>query len=258
MLAVAPRFGRVQACRAPCATFARTLARKSGKGGKRGGGRAAAKSGGGKPGSATHDVVTLEHVSKTLPGGRVLLHDVSLRLLAGAKVGVLGANGAGKSSLLRLLGGIDAECDGTISRRPTLHVGMLEQEPQLDEERDVMSNVTDGVAEQRAALDGFDEVNRLLSEGEEVGEEETARLLARQAELAEAIEKLDCWNLASEAEVAMSALNCPAAEAMPATLSGGQRRRVALCRLLLSKPELLLLDEPTNHLDAASVAWMEG
>jgi len=231
----------------------RALAKK-----KRGGGGGGKKSGGGG-GSGSRsgiDVCLLEKVHKTLPSGRVLFKDVSLRLLEGAKVGVLGANGAGKSSLLRIISGVDTDFEGTATVRGGTRVGMLEQEPKLDDERDVMSNVTDGVMEQRDALARFDEVNGLLASGAAAAQDEEA-LLTEQAELTERIEALDCWNLHTEVAVAMAALNCPSGDAMPAHLSGGQRRRVALCRLLLSKPDIMLLDEPTNHLDATSVAWVE-
>jgi ATP-binding cassette ChvD family protein len=245
----------------PQSVFVRALAKKGGgKKGKSGGGGASGKSGGGGTGgsssgrgSSTQEACTLVNVRKVV-GSRVIFEGVNVRLMEGAKVGVLGANGAGKSTLLKIISGVDSDFEGTAVIRGGLRVGMLEQEPTIDDERDVMSNVTDGVMEQRNALARFDEVNSLLSTA---GGTAAEALLAEQSELSERLEALDCWNLATEVETAMRALNCPAGDAMPAQLSGGQRRRVALCRLLLSKPDLLLLDEPTNHLDAASVAWME-
>ena len=224
----------------------RSLAKKSKRGGnkpKRGG-----------EGAEGESVISLFGVRKALPSGRVLLEEVSVRLQANAKVGVLGANGAGKSTVLRLMSGADDEYEGRILKKGGLTVGMLEQEPILDEDRDVMSNVMDGLGEQKQALERFDEVNALLAEAEE---DNLESLLTEQAELTERLDALNCWSLAADVGAAMSALNCPAGDAMPSSLSGGQRRRVALARLLLSKPEVLLLDEPTNHLDAQSVAWLE-
>ena len=277
----------------PQTIFVRSLAKRGGgkKGGGKGGGQGGAKSGSKRSSGSGGDseACSLVNVQKIL-GSRTILDGVNMRLLQGAKVGVLGANGAGKSTLLKLIGGMDADYEGTITYRAGLRVGMLEQEPKVDDSRDVMSNVTDGVMEQRNALERFDEVNERLASADGA---ESEALLAEQSELSERLEVLDCWNLATEVETAMRALNCPAGDAMPGQLSGGQRRRVALCRLLLSKPDVLLLDvsrrdvepaeesswceacrdrllmlnflrvrdapaqEPTNHLDAASVAWVE-
>ena len=221
---------------------------------KRSKGKGAKGAKGGSTSKGGLDASQLVNVTKTVPGGRVILDGVSLRLLEGAKVGVLGANGAGKSTLLRIVGGMDVDFEGTATVRSGFKVGMLEQEPQLDDDRDVMSNVTDGVSEQRDALARFDEVNARLGSGDA---DDMDALLAEQSELADKLEVFNCWNLNVEVEAAMKALNVPAGDVMPSTLSGGQRRRVALCRLLLGKPDILLLDEPTNHLDATSVAWVE-
>ncbi len=167
--------------------------------------------------------------------------------MPGAKIGVLGYNGAGKSTLLRIMAGLDTDFDGQAQLAPGATVGLLEQEPTLDPGKDVRGNVEDGVAEIRALLDRFNELSMNYSD-------ETADEFAR---LQEQIDAVDGWNLDTTLEIAMDALRCPPGDADVATLSGGERRRVALCRLLLRQPDLLLLDEPTNHLDAESVAWLE-
>ena len=236
-------------------SLTRGLAKKSkGKGGKGGG-----KGGGGKAKANTGAaIITLQQVTKAIPGGRVLLDNVSMGLLDGAKVGVLGANGCGKSSMLKLLAGIDTDFHGTIWRQPGLRMGLLEQEPELDDSRTVIDNIMDGVSVQRDALQTVDRVTEKLEDSASLEPDAVEALLQEQAEALAVIERLDCWQLKNEVQTAMAALNCPAPGVLPTHLSGGQRRRVALCRLLVSKPDILMLDEPTNHLDASSVAWLEG
>ena len=186
-------------------------------------------------------------LSRRYPPDKQVLTDVSLSFLPGAKIGVLGYNGAGKSTLLRVMAGLDTEFDGTAQLAPGAKVGMLEQEPHLDPAKDVKGNIEDGVAELRALLDRFNELSMNYSE-------ETADEFSR---VQERIDAVDAWNLDTTVEIAMDALRCPPADADVSKLSGGERRRVALARLLLSAPDLLLLDEPTNHLDAESVGWLE-
>jgi ATP-binding cassette ChvD family protein len=190
---------------------------------------------------------TTYKLSRRFPPDREVLTDISLSFLPGAKIGVLGYNGAGKSTLLRIMAGVDSEFDGQAQLAPGATVGLLEQEPTLDPEKDVRGNVEEGVAEARALLDRFNELSMNYSE-------ETADEFAR---VQERIDAVDAWNLDTTLEIAMDALRCPPPDADISTLSGGERRRVALCRLLLRQPDLLLLDEPTNHLDAESVAWLE-
>ena len=192
-------------------------------------------------------IFTTHKLSRRYPPDKEVLTDISLSFYPGAKIGVLGYNGAGKSSLLKIMAGIDTEYDGQAQLAPKATVGLLEQEPHLDPAKDVKGNVEDGVAEIRALLDRFNELSMNYSE-------DTADEFAR---VQEQIDAVDGWNLDTTLEYAMDALRCPPADADVATLSGGERRRVALCRLLLRQPDLLLLDEPTNHLDAESVAWLE-
>jgi ATP-binding cassette ChvD family protein len=191
-------------------------------------------------------VYTMHRLTKAHPS-KTVLEDISLSFLPGAKIGVLGLNGAGKSTLLRIMAGVDTEFRGDAMLAPGATVGLLEQEPPLDERKDVRGNVEEGVAEQRALLDRFNELAANYAD-------ETAEEFGR---LQERIDAVDAWNLDTTLEIAMDALRLPPADADVTTLSGGERRRVALCRLLLRQPELLLLDEPTNHLDAETVAWLE-
>src|SRR6059058_2318656 len=186
-------------------------------------------------------------LSRTHPPDKQVLRDISLSFLPGAKIGVLGLNGAGKSTLLRIMAGQDTEFRGEAQLAPGASVGLLEQEPQLDEDKDVRGNVEDGVRELRDLVDRFNELAANYSD-------ETADEFAR---LQSEIDAADAWNLDTNVEYAMDALRLPPADAEVTNLSGGERRRVALCRLLLRQPDLLLLDEPTNHLDAESVAWLE-
>src|SRR5438067_9614561 len=186
-------------------------------------------------------------LSKVHAPDRTVLEGITLAFYPGAKIGVLGYNGAGKSTLLRIMAGVDQEYRGEAALAPAATVGMLEQEPQLDESKDVKGNVEDGVAETKALLDRF---NQLAANYSEQTAEEFGELQAK-------IDAADAWNLDTQLEYAMDALRLPPADADVGTLSGGERRRVALCRLLLRAPDLLLLDEPTNHLDAESVAWLE-
>ena len=200
-------------------------------------------------------IYVMKRLNKIFAGGRQVLKDISLSFLPGAKIGVLGLNGAGKSTLLRVMAGLDTDIGGEAWAADGVRVGFLPQEPELDPAKDVEGNVLDGVAETKALLDKFEEVSARFAE--EMSEDEMNALIAEQAELQEAIEAADAWDLERTVEMAMDALRCPPGEADVSTLSGGERRRVALCRLLLRHPDLLLLDEPTNHLDAESVAWLE-
>ncbi|MBT5944566.1 MAG: energy-dependent translational throttle protein EttA [Rhodospirillaceae bacterium] len=200
-------------------------------------------------------VYVMKGLTKVFPGGRKVVEDVWLSFMPGAKIGVLGLNGSGKSTLLKIMAGLDNEYQGEAWAADGLKVGFLPQEPDLDPDKDVMGNVMEGVAETKALLDRFNEVSMRF--GEDITPEEMDDLIAEQAELQNEIDASDAWELDRQIEIAMDALRCPPGEADVAKLSGGERRRVALCRLLLSRPDMLLLDEPTNHLDAESVAWLE-
>ena len=188
-------------------------------------------------------------------GDRTILDGITLSFLPGAKIGVLGANGAGKSTLLRIMAGVDDDIMGEAKPAKGLRVGYLPQEPELDPEKDVLGNVEEGVAEIRALLDEFNELS--MKFGEEMSDDEMNALLEKQGKLQDQIDAADAWEIDRTLDVAMEALRCPPGDADVTTLSGGEKRRVALTRLLLSKPDMLLLDEPTNHLDAESVAWLE-
>src|SRR5215213_5436954 len=192
-------------------------------------------------------IYSMYKLSRTHPPDKQVLRDISLSFLPGAKIGVLGLNGAGKSTLLRIMAGKDTEFRGEAQLAPGATVGLLEQEPHLDDSKDVRGNVEDGVREVKDMLDRFNELSMNYSE-------ETADEFAA---LQERIDAVDAWTLDSRLDQAMDALRLPPADADVSRLSGGERRRVALCRLLLRAPDLLLLDEPTNHLDAESVAWLE-
>jgi ATPase subunit of ABC transporter with duplicated ATPase domains len=197
----------------------------------------------------------MHRLRKSFGGDRVVLDDVSLSFMPGAKIGVLGANGAGKSTLLKIMAGQDTAFEGTASPAPGVSVGLLEQEPELDESKDVRGNVEDGVAETRALLNRFNTLSTRL--GEEMEPDEMTAVLEEFQEVQDTIERVNAWDLDHTLDVAMDALRVPPPDADVTTLSGGERRRVALCRLLLQSPDILLLDEPTNHLDAESVGWLE-
>lgn len=200
-------------------------------------------------------IYVMNGLGKTYPGGKQVLKDIRLSFFPGAKIGVLGLNGAGKSTLLKIMAGIETEFTGEAWAAEGVKVGYLAQEPELDPEKDVLGNVMDGVAEKKAILDKFNEVSARFAE--ELTDDEMNDLIAEQGELQEEIDAQNLWDLDREVDIAMDALRCPPGDADVTKLSGGERRRVALCRLLLSKPDMLLLDEPTNHLDAESVAWLE-
>ena len=200
-------------------------------------------------------VFTMQAVSKTVPPGRQILDNISLSFFPGAKIGVLGLNGSGKSSLLRIMAGVDRDFDGDASPQKNLKVGFLPQEPSLDPTTDVRGNIELGLKDTIRLLEEFETVSNRFAEA--VDDDEINRLIERQGELTDQIEALDGWGLERSLEVAADALRLPPWDAQIESLSGGERRRVALCALLIAKPSMLLLDEPTNHLDAESVAWLE-
>ena len=200
-------------------------------------------------------IFIMKDLRKIVPPKREILKGIWLSFYPGAKIGVLGANGAGKSTLLRIMAGVDQDFLGEAKPADGVRIGFLAQEPRLDPDKDVRGNVEEGVAEIRGLLTRFDEINARL--GEPLDPDEMEKVLEEQARVQDAIEAAGGWDLDRTVEIAMDALRCPPGETDVATLSGGEVRRVALCRLLLSKPDMLLLDEPTNHLDAESVAWLE-
>ena len=200
-------------------------------------------------------IYVMQNLSKVFPGGKELFKNISLSFFPGAKIGVLGVNGAGKSTLLKIMAGVDKEFNGEAWAAEGVKVGYLEQEPKLDPSKNVMENVMDGLGETVALLKRFEEVSMKFAEP--MSDDEMNALIEEQAALQEKIDAANGWDIERTVQIAMDALRCPPADADVTKLSGGKKRRVALCRLLLSKPDMLLLDEPTNHLDAESVAWLE-
>ena len=204
---------------------------------------------------STKIIYSMMRVGKTYPPNKQVLRDISLSYFYGAKIGVLGLNGSGKSTLLRIMAGVEKDYSGETMLLPGYTVGYLEQEPQLDDNKTVREIVEEGAQEVVDVLREFDEINAKFAEPMDADEMDA--LMNRQAEVQDKLDSLDAWDLDSRLELAMDALRCPPGDTSVAVLSGGERRRVALCRLLLKEPDILLLDEPTNHLDAESVAWLE-
>jgi sulfate-transporting ATPase len=200
-------------------------------------------------------IFSMHKVSRVHPPAKQVLKDISLSFFEGAKIGVVGLNGSGKSSLLRIIAGLDKEYNGDVHFRPNVRIGYLEQEPRLDPTKTVKENVMEGCKEAATLLADFEAISAKL--GEDISPEEMEKLIDKQAVLQDKIDAIGAWELDRTLEIAMDALRCPPADSNVDTLSGGERRRVALCKLLLEKPDILLLDEPTNHLDAESVAWLE-
>ncbi len=198
-------------------------------------------------------VFVMKNVSKAFGGGKKVLNDITLSFLPGAKIGVLGPNGAGKSTLLKIMAGVDKEYTGEAWAADGVKIGYLEQEPKLDPTKNVRENVTEGLKETKALVDRYNEIGAEMADPDC----DMDALMAEMGELQEKIDAVDGWELDRTLDIAMQALNCPPGDAKVDNLSGGEKRRVALCRLLLEKPDMLLLDEPTNHLDALSVAWLQ-
>ena len=205
--------------------------------------------------AAVQYVFVMQNLTKVFPGGKELFKGITLSFLPGAKIGVLGVNGAGKSTLLKIMAGVDKDFNGEAWAADGVKVGYLEQEPKLDPSKNAMENIMDGLGETRDLLKKFEEVSMKFAEP--MSDEEMNALIEEQAALQEKIDACNGWDLERTIEIAMDALRCPPADADVTKLSGGEKRRVALCRLLLQQPDMLLLDEPTNHLDAESVAWLE-
>ncbi len=200
-------------------------------------------------------VYVMKDLTKNFPGGREVFKGITLSFLPGVKIGVLGVNGAGKSTLMKIMAGLEPEFGGEAWAAPGATVGYLAQEPHLDPDKTVGENVEEAFTDLKAALNRFNEISNKFAEP--MSDDEMNTLLVEQGDLQEKIDSQDGWELDRRVDIALDALRCPPAEARVKTLSGGERRRVALCKLLLEKPDLLLLDEPTNHLDAESVAWLE-
>ena len=200
-------------------------------------------------------IFSMYKLSKTYPGGKQVIKDISLSFLPGAKIGVLGGNGAGKSTLLKIMAGIDKEFNGEAKLADGIKIGYLSQEPELDSNLNVYENVIEGMSEAKKLVDAFNNISNKFAE--DLNDEEMNDIIIKQGELQEQIDRLDAWDLDRKAEIAMDALSLPLGDAQIEHLSGGEKRRVALARLLLSSPDFLLLDEPTNHLDALSVAWLQ-
>jgi ATP-binding cassette ChvD family protein len=200
-------------------------------------------------------IFSMHKVSRTHPPGKQVLKDISLSFFEGAKIGVVGLNGSGKSSLLKIIAGLDKEYSGDVTNRPNLTIGYLPQEPKLDPKKTVKENVMEGCKEAATLLADFEAISAKL--GGDITPEEMEKLIDKQSVLQDKIDAIGAWDLDRTLDIAMDALRCPPGESAVENLSGGEKRRVALCKLLLEKPEVLLLDEPTNHLDAESVAWLE-
>jgi energy-dependent translational throttle protein EttA len=200
-------------------------------------------------------IFTMQEVTRVHPPDKKVLENITLAFYPGAKIGVIGTNGSGKSSLIRIMAGVDTEFMGEAKPYPGTKIGYFAQEPDLGSAKTVIDAVNEGVADIRGLISEFEAVSMKL--GEPLSDDEMTRVLDKQAALQDKIDAADAWNLDQRLELAMDALRLPPADAEIAKLSGGERRRVALCRILLSRPDMLLLDEPTNHLDAESVAWLE-